>query len=379
MWRNATAIERAAPSITDAYSPGRPTALYPASYSAPDHSGALEQSAPLLTRTVRMAADAISTFQPDLERAKSRFGPNRIGLLVGTTVSGIPECADGWAVRLRTGDFPQAFRVEIQAPGDPALSLRRDLGIDGITYGISTACTSSGHALVSAARLLRLGLCDAVVAGGVDVLCAFTVTGFQALEASSPLPTLPSSLNRRGINLGEGAAFFLLSREPGELPVHLAGYAATSDAHHISSPDPSGVGAEGAMRDALSRAGLTPGDVDYINLHGTGTRQNDAMEHHAVARVFTDPTRYRASSTKALTGHTLGAASAIEAALCVATLRDNPDGHIPPHHYDGVDDPELSPLPLARPGDALGRQPHVALSNSFAFGGSNLSLVFVRS
>jgi 3-oxoacyl-[acyl-carrier-protein] synthase-1 len=224
--------------------------------------------------------------------------------------------------------------------------------------------------------MIRMGLCDAVVTGGVDTLCGFTVAGFSALESVSAAPCNPLSAARNGINLGEGAALFLMSREPAA--VALCGWGESSDGHHMSAPDPAGGGARLAMEAALRRAGIAAADVDYINLHGTATVQNDAMESRAVANLF--GAHVAVSSTKPFTGHTLGAAGAVEAAFCwLAMQDDNPEGRLPPHLWDRVQDPALPVLNVVRPGDRLGRPLRWALSNSFAFGGSNATLVFGRT
>jgi 3-oxoacyl-[acyl-carrier-protein] synthase-1 len=280
------------------------------------------------------------------------------------------------AARLHTGALPDGFHYGQQEMGSPAALLARELAIGGPAYVHSSACSSSAKALASAARLIRMGLCDAVVTGGVDTLCGFTVAGFSALESVSAARCNPLSAARNGINLGEGAALFLMSREPAA--VALCGWGESSDGHPMSAPDPAGVGARLAMREALRRAGIEPSDVDYINLHGTATVQNDAMESHAVADLFGPDVAV--SSTKPFTGHTLGAAGAVEAAFCwLAMQDDNPAGKLPPHLWDGVQDPALPALNVVRPGTRLGRPLRWALSNSFAFGGSNATLVFGRS
>jgi 3-oxoacyl-[acyl-carrier-protein] synthase-1 len=185
----------------------------------------------------------------------------------------------------------------------------------------------------------------------------------------------PLGASRKGINLGEGAALFLMSREPAA--VMLCGWGESSDGHHMSAPDPAGAGARISMSEALRRAGIQPADVDYINLHGTATVQNDAMESRAVAELFGGAVAV--SSTKPFTGHTLGAAGGVEAAFCwLAMQDDNPEGKLPPHLWDGIQDPALPVLNVAQPGARLGRPIRWALSNSFAFGGSNATLVFGR-
>jgi 3-oxoacyl-[acyl-carrier-protein] synthase-1 len=221
-----------------------------------------------------------------------------------------------------------------------------------------------------------MGLCDAVLTGGIDTLCGFTVAGFSALESVSAEQSNPFSAQRSGINIGEGGALFLMSREPA--PVALCGWGESSDGHHMSAPDPAGRGARLAIAQALGRAGIEAGQIDYINLHGTGTRQNDAMEARVIHDMFGPDAP--ASSTKPFTGHALGAAGAIEAGLCWLAMQiDNPEGRLPPHLWDGALDPDLPAIKLVAPGALLGRPLRWALSNSFAFGGSNAVLVLGRA
>ena len=221
-----------------------------------------------------------------------------------------------------------------------------------------------------------MDLCDAVIVGGADTLSALTVRGFQSLEAISRGVSNPMSVHRDGINIGEGACVMLMSRDPSE--IELLGVGASSDAHHISAPDPTGAGASDAMLRALADASMPPRDIDYINLHGTGTPLNDSMESHAVERVFGPGVA--CSSTKPLTGHTLGAAGAIELALCWLTLADiNVSNRLPPHRWDGARDPALATLHLVSCGESMGARPTRCLSNSFAFGGNNASLVIGRA
>jgi 3-oxoacyl-[acyl-carrier-protein] synthase-1 len=236
---------------------------------------------------------------------------------------------------------------------------------------ISTACSSSAKALASAGRLLDAGIADAVIAGGADSLCEFTIAGFRALESVSAARCNPLSANRRGINIGEATALFLVSREPG--PVRLMGWGESSDAHHMSAPDPSGRGAAEVVRQALHRAGLQAADIDYVNLHGTATVQNDAMEAKVIAELFGPGVPV--SSTKPLTGHTLGAAGALEAGIGWLTLADEACGRLPPHWWDEQADPALPILRVVKPGESAARRPRHVLSNSFAFGGSNAALL----
>ncbi|MGH8854710.1 MAG: beta-ketoacyl-ACP synthase, partial [Telluria sp.] len=311
-----------------------------------------------------------------VDAAIARHGAARVGVVLGTSTSGVGATEAAVAAHAAHGALPADFHYGQQEMGSVAELLARELAVGGPAYVHSSACSSSAKALASAARLIRMGLCDAVVTGGVDTLCGFTVAGFSALESVSAAPCNPLGASRNGINLGEGAALFLMSREPAA--VALLGWGESSDGHHMSAPDPEGGGARIAMSEALARAGIDAGDIDYINLHGTATVQNDAMESRAVAALF--GAEVAVSSTKPMTGHTLGAAGAVEAAFCwLAMQDDNADGKLPAHLWQDDPDPALPALNVATPGARLGRPIRYALSNSFAFGGSNATLVFGRT
>ena len=327
------------------------------------------------SRNNALLLTALQPIRAAVDTARERFGPLRVAVVLGTSTSGVGESEAAWAHHREHGELPAWHDVRQQEIGSGASLLAAELGVLGPAYVISTACSSSSKALASAARLLQAGMADAVVCGGADSLCDFTVAGFAALEAVSDARCNPLSANRCGINIGEAGALFLMTRERGEGPaVRLAGWGETSDAHHISAPEPSGRGAEAAMRAALAMAGLAPADNGYLNLHGTATPHNDAMESEAVARVFGLDTP--CSSTKPLTGHTLGAAGALEAAIAWLTLRG--DGALPVHHFDGVRDAALPAIRLVQPGERLAAAPRAVLSNSFAFGGSNAALLLTR-
>jgi 3-oxoacyl-[acyl-carrier-protein] synthase-1 len=253
----------------------------------------------------------------------------------------------------------------------PARRLAERWGVKGPAWVVSTACSSSAKVFASARRLLADDVCDIVLVGGVDAWTRSVVEGFHALEALSPRLARPLAADRDGINLGEGAAVFILRKGRRGDGVALLGVGESSDAHHLTAPDPQGRGAEASMRAALADAGLGPEAVDYVNLHGTGTTYNDAMECAAVLRVF--GSSVPCSSTKPLTGHCLGAAGAIETALCFLAVRSGAGA--PPHRVDGVD-PVLAPFPVPVCGDATPIR--TALSNSFAFGGSNASVLIGR-
>lgn len=371
----AALLERAESGIreTDAWSPrtlplgcvNTPLPAYP------EHWGT-----PLRSRNNALALAALAQIRPAVDEAMRRYGASRVGVILGTSTSGIASTEAALRVQREQGVMPPEFHYGQQEMGSPATALAKELGVLGPAYVHSSACSSSAKAMASAARLINMGLCDAVLCGGVDTLCAFTVAGFSALESVSAVRCNPMSANRDGINIGEGAGLFLMTREPAA--VALCGWGESSDAHHISAPDPQGGGARLAITEALRRAGLRADQIDYINMHGTATRQNDAMESRAVHELFGSDVAV--SSTKPFTGHALGAAAALEAAFCwLAMQDDNPQGMLPPHLWDGQADPELPLLNLALPGTRLGRPLRYALSNSFAFGGSNAALVFGRT
>ena len=320
--------------------------------------------------------------EASIRAAIARYGASRVGLVLGTSTSGIDEASQSIARFVNEGALPDHYHYAQQEMVAPARFLSAWLGLCGPHYSISTACTSSARALLSAKRLLEQGFCDAVICGGVDSLCRLTLNGFSALEAVAAERCNPFSANRNGINIGEGAALFLMTSEPSTepasrsaAPIALLGGGASSDAHHISAPHPEGLGAQQAMAKALAAAGLQASDIDYLNLHGTATRHNDAMESLAVQALF--PAGVPCSSSKPLTGHTLGAAGALEAAFCWLSLSPyNPNNLLPPHLWDGEADPELPPLQLLQPGARMARsQGRRLMSNSFAFGGSNISLI----
>ncbi|RRU71967.1 beta-ketoacyl-[acyl-carrier-protein] synthase family protein [Stutzerimonas xanthomarina] len=328
------------------------------------------------TRNNQLLLAATLEIESDIRTAISRYGQDRIGVVLGTSTTGIQEAAQGIAGLLHDGAFPPGYHYAHQELAAPASFLGEWLQLAGPCYSISTACTSSARALLSAKRLLDAGLCDAVLCGGVDSLSDLTLQGFSALEATSETLCNPFSRNRNGINIGEAAVLFLMTRDTdGEADIALLGGGASSDAHHISAPDPDGRGALSAMRQALARANCTPEQIAYLNLHGTATPHNDAMESVAVAALF--PHGVPCSSSKPLTGHTLGAAGALEAAFCwLALSRFNADQQLPPHRWDGQPAPELPPLRLVTAELRMGRtSPRRMMSNSFAFGGNNISLI----
>lgn len=358
--------------VSDRYSPGRALPLGLAAVEPPALPAGLPER--WRSRTNALVAQVLPALALTVEALRERHGPQRIAVVMGSSTAGVLEGEAAARHHEAHQTWPPGYHYGVQEMASPAHYAAHALGLAGPAYTISTACSSGAKALASAARLLRAGLADAVVCGGADALCRLTVAGFSALESVSPEPCNPMSRQRRGINLGEGAALFVMTRASG--PLRLAGCGETSDAHHMSAPDPSGRGAADAMRQALARAGVAPHEVDYINLHGTATPHNDAMESAAVAGLF--GLEIPVSSTKPLTGHALAAAGAIEAAFAWLTLIDNPAGALPPHWWDGARDAALPALRLAAPGERAARPPRCILSNSFAFGGSNAALLLCR-
>ncbi|WP_115718760.1 beta-ketoacyl-ACP synthase [Gallaecimonas mangrovi] len=318
-------------------------------------------------RNTRMLRQVLDGLKADIDWAMAEYGQDRIGVVLGSSTAGIDvgeQALVHWQQHRR---LPESFNYDVQTLGSVARFASDYLGISGPSYTLSTACSSSGKAFASAWRLIQTGLADAVVVGGVDSLCRLTLNGFSALESVSSKLCSPFSEGRQGINIGEGAAVFLLSRR--NSAVKLAGVGESSDGYHISAPDPEGKGAELAMNQALAQAGLDVSNIDYVNLHGTGTVKNDAMEAALVARFFSH--KPLVSSSKAQVGHCLGAAGALEAAFCYLALLANT---APPQVWQAPYDSQLPPLNFAEVGQQTPLR-HV-MSNSYAFGGSNVSVIF---
>jgi 3-oxoacyl-[acyl-carrier-protein] synthase-1 len=329
------------------------------------------------SRNNRLLGVLLDELAGPLAQAIATFGRDRIAVVVGTSTSGIAEGEAALAHWLNAGQWPDSFSYGEQETGSPAAYIADRLGLSGPAYVVGTACSSSAKVFASARRLIRQGLADAAIVGGADTLCGLTVAGFSSLGAVSAEPCLPFSPHRTGISIGEGGALFLMTREPADIA--LLGVGESSDAHHLSAPEPEGRGACAAMGAALADAGLGVADIAYVNLHGTATQLNDAMESRAVNALF--GAAVPCSSTKALTGHTLGAAGAVEAAFLWLTLsgRWNPGRLLPPQAGDGVRDQTMPPLHLTAAGETMGEGARAAaLSSSFAFGGSNCALVLGR-
>ncbi|EMS7635610.1 beta-ketoacyl-[acyl-carrier-protein] synthase family protein [Salmonella enterica subsp. enterica] len=322
------------------------------------------------TRNNQLLLAALAQIQPQVDDAIARHGSDRIAVVMGTSTSGLNE-GDAH-VNLSLNQKPSThWQYPQQEPGDPSRFLNRWLGLAGPAFTLSTACSSSARAIISGRRLIEAGLADVAIVGGSDTLSRMPVNGFNSLESLSPSLCQPFGRDRSGITIGEGAALMVLTREP--QPIALLGVGESSDAWHISAPHPQGEGAIRAITQALNDAGLQPDDVGYINLHGTATPLNDQIESRVVHDLFGE--RVPCSSTKHLTGHTLGAAGITEAAI--ATLILQMQLPLPPQDFNrGEIDPTLPACGVLREAQPLARP--AILSNSFAFGGNNASILLGR-
>lgn len=341
----------------------------------PDIRGPLQSYG---SRNARIALAALDSegraFRQAVAAAIARYGADRVGIIIGTSTSGIYETELAYQDYAATGEMPDSFDFKHRhAWVATADFIKKELGLGGPCHAISTACSSSGKAIAAGQRMIETGICDAVLVGGVDSICHMTLFGFRSLELTSETPCRPLDRDRDGISIGEGAALLLLERDRVDAsdPL-LLGYGESSDAHHMTAPHPEGIGASQAMRTAMSMAGLHADDIGYVNLHATGTRLNDQSEMRAMADTFGPATA--CSGTKGITGHTLGAAGAVEAVLSLLALNH---GFMPGtcgiRHVDKqfaanrvltetVQEPELA----------------YVMSNNFGFGGNNISLIFGR-
>lgn len=318
------------------------------------------------TRTAQIASLLVSEIAPELRRARERYAPHRIAVLLGTSTAGAEATESAFKHYVAAGSLPDDYDVFKHHTYGAVLHVFRELsGARGPSFMVSTACTSSAKPLATASRLLDAGVIDAALVGGVDTLCEMTLMGFHSLDALSNERAKPFSSERRGLNIGEGGALLLVERS-GDAMALLEGVGESSDAYHISAPHPEGLGAKLAMERALAFAGVEPSEVDHINAHGTGTQLNDKAESRAIVDLF--GREIPVISTKGYTGHTLGAAGATEAIFSIMTLLR---GEIPASLFAGPVDPAVEArIVLENERSA----PRRVLSNSFAFGGNNISV-----
>jgi 3-oxoacyl-[acyl-carrier-protein] synthase-1 len=328
------------------------------------------------TKIFRIINTALEQLAPAVEQALSKYDPQRIGVCFGSCDNGSEASLMAHHALFEKNAFPEDYSLRFQSASFPAEFISRKFGISGPAFTVATACASGASAIVRGAELIRCGFCDAVIAGGADIVSETVFSGFHALQAISDSLTNPFSKNRNGINLGEGAAFFLLDSIQNysieNSCIELLGTGESADAFHMTAPGPDGTGPAKAMKAALLDAGITSDKIGYVNLHGTGTPLNDKAEALAMKAVFDQAPP--ASSTKPITGHTLGAAGALEAAICWMVLAEKKG--LPVHCWDGVEDEEAPFFPA---GSSVKETPSICMSNSFAFGGCNVSLILGRN
>lgn len=323
------------------------------------------------SRNNQLLLASLAQIEQPVRAAIALYGKDRVAVIMGTSTSGIAEGEEAVRHFHRHDEFPQDYDYRQQELGDPSQFMTELLDLSGPAYTLSTACSSSARAIISGKRLIESGLVDAAIVGGADSLCRMPINGFNSLDSLSHGRCAPFGQNRDGINIGEASALILLTREPAA--VALLGVGESSDAWHMSAPHPEGLGAERAINMALEAAGMTTDDVGYINAHGTATPLNDQVEAAVIHRLFGN--RTPCSSTKHLTGHTLGAAGATEAALSWLILTQNLN--LPPQDFAQTPrDASLPDIWLAASGERLAKP--VILSNSFAFGGNNASILIGR-
>lgn len=337
-------------------------------------------------RIMRIEEAALNQIEKEINLVKSKYGADRVAVCIGSCDNGTQFSVAGHKEYFAKGQFPADYSIEVQGADYVATFIAEKFGLTGPATTFSTACSSSAGAIIKASEMLKAGLIDAAIVGGIDIASDTVLIGFNSLEAVSSEITNPFSKNRHGITIGEAAVFFVLTREKlndDELAVQLLGWGESADAYHATSPDPSGAGAIKSIKRALESAGLKPSDIDYVNLHGTGTKFNDSMEAIAIDTVFGD-IKVPVSTTKPVTGHTLGAAAALEASICISALKEAAANEkagaiksvLPPQIWDGEQDPELPEINIVKKETCVtDKIIKICASNSFAFGGANATLI----
>ncbi len=323
--------------------------------------------APWSTRLAQMAAALLQQMEPALTRARARWRPERIAVLLGTSTAGALHTEAAYQHYVAHGRLPDDYDFRRQHTYGALLHVVKALtGAAGPAWMCSTACSSSAKPLATAQRLIEADVIDAAIVGGIDTLCVYTLRGFHSLGALSSRPCRPFSEVRDGLSIGEGGALLLMERE-GDARALLLGAGETSDAYHMNAPHPQGAGARAAMEEALAHGGCAPGDVDHVNAHGTGTRHNDLAESRAIEGLL--GVEVPVASTKGYTGHTLGAAGAVEAVMSILAIEE---AFVPAS--PGAD-PVDGKIPVRVATESVEGPVRRVLSNSFAFGGNNISLL----
>lgn len=324
--------------------------------------------APWSTPIARLVAKLVDDLGPAVAVARERWGPDRIGVLMGTSTAGATTTELAYKTFVKTGSLPFEYDYRRQHTFGAVLHVvAQRAGVNGPAWMVSTACTSSSKPLASAKRLIEAGIIDAAIVGGCDTLCNMTLSGFNALGALSHIRCTPFSEGRTGINIGEGGALMLVERDCETPLAMIEGVGESSDAYHVSAPHPEGLGAQLAMQRALDEGGRSVKDVHHINAHGTGTKANDGVESRAIDALF--GREVPVISTKGYCGHTLGAAGACEAIFGLLTMKH---GWVPPSIGADPLDPKIEiHVPTTRIDGSFSR----VISNSFAFGGNNISVL----
>ncbi len=326
-----------------------------------------EALGPWTTKTTRIAKQLLDGVDQQIDAMRGKWRPERIAVILGTSTAGADVTEMAYRNFLADGAMPPEYDLFKQHSYGAVLHVVRELvGSTGPSWVISTACTSSAKPLATAKRLMDANLIDAAVVGGIDTLCRLTLHGFKSLDALSALPSKPFSTDRKGLNIGEGGAFLIVERS-GDPVALLEGVGESSDAYHISAPHPEGLGAQLSMTRALEQAACTPDSVDHVNAHGTGTRLNDLAESTAIESLL--GREVPVTSTKSYTGHMLGGAGGTEAALSIMAIEE---GFIPASLRAGPVDEKITVRVATERIDGPIRR---VLSNSFAFGGNNVSVL----
>lgn len=332
-------------------------------------------------RIIQILDNALEQISSIVNKAKNKFGCDRIGVCLGSCDNGSEVSLKGHNAFFKSGRFLEGYELDAQSADYPASFTKEKFALSGPSFVFSTACSSGASAIIKAKELILAGIIDAAIVGGVDVASDTVLLGFDSLEAVSDEIANPFSQNRKGITLGEGAGVFLLSKDKdivsnNGVSIKLLGTGESSDASHMTAPLEDGSGAACAIKEALSDSRLDVNDIGYLNLHGTGTVLNDGMESKALSDVFGEYAKLMpVSSTKSLIGHTLGASGAIELAICYLALINSAQKKLPVHNFDGVLDQKLPKLNFVTSDLILENEINFAMSNSFGFGGCNVSLI----
>lgn len=317
---------------------------------------------------------AVEAIRGQAEELKRRYGAERIGVAIGGCDYNSERATEAHRLFLKTGSFG-GYDADSQNPFRPVSMVANALSLKGPAFAVASACSSGNVSAIRAIDLIDAGAADAMLVGGIDYASDIIAAGFNSLSAISDEPANPFSKNRKGTTLGDGAALYFISRDKTfDFPVAIAGFGESSDGYNMTSPDPEGKAVASILRAALDMAGKSPEDVGYINMHGTGTGANDSMEARAIHEVFGP--NAPVSSTKAITGHTLGAAGAFGAAFAALTIAAAQPALLPPHIFDGAVDESLPPLGYVKMGQR--ETVKTAIANAFAFGGSNSVLLLER-